>query len=276
MSFWGRRLIYLVFAIALAIPLLTHWKVPPDVGPEARAFYDAVERVPENKIVVINCQFEAGTIGENGPQTSAMVAHLLQANKRFAFIGLDPVGPGLCQEIAEAQAKRINGENPGNPPKKYGESWANWGYKLGLPQVIKGIARDIPGSISKDFQGRPISQLPVMNGIKTASDVGLLVDITPSATYAFWISFFTQPFNVPFAVAPTSVMIADIYPYMNSGQVVGMLKGIAGAAQYEKLVGFEGEGHTNRMPVFMAHVTIIMLILVGNFIEIRQRKAARP
>jgi hypothetical protein len=54
-----------------------------------------------------------------------------------------------------------------------------------------------------------------------------------------------------------------------------MLKGIAGAAQYEKLVGEPGDGYKQRMPVFMAHVTIILLILIGNVMEYRKRKGAQ-
>jgi hypothetical protein len=264
MSFWTRRIIYLIFAIALAIPLITHWSVPPDVGPEAQQLYDAIERVPSNKIVLIGLQFEAGSLAENGPQTQAIVTHLMKRGKRFALMGWDPIGPGLGEDIAEKLAAKYH--------RPYGETWVNWGYKLGTAPIVKGMARDIPGTIGKDIKGKDVATYPAMNGIKTARDIGLVIDISPSATYPLWISYFTQPNHVPFAVAPTSVMISDIYPFMNSGQVVGMLKGIAGAAQYEKLIREPGEGYVSRMPVFMAHVTIIALVLFGNIDEIRRRR----
>jgi len=38
------------------------------------------------------------------------------------------------------------------------------------------------------------------------------------------------------AVGVTAVMAADLYPYLQSGQLVGMLAGLKGAAEYEKLV----------------------------------------
>jgi hypothetical protein len=267
MTFWTRRLIYLIFGIALAIPFLTGWTVPPDVGPEARQFYAAVERVPADKIVLINCQFEAGTLAENGPQAKAVIAHCMKSGKRFAIIGLDPVGPGLAQGMAEELGKQYN--------KPYGETWCNLGYKVGSAAYIKGLARDIPRAVTADFRGKKISQIPAMQGIRSARDIGMMVDVDPTATYGLWLAFFTGPFNVPYGIAPTSVMIADIYPFLNSGQVVGMLKGIAGAAQYERLVGAPGEGYKNRMPVFMAHLTIILLILVGNYTEIKRRMEAR-
>jgi hypothetical protein len=267
MTFWTRRLIYLVFAIALAIPFLTHWTVPPDVGPEARQFYTALERVPADKLVLINCQFEAGTLAENGPQVQSIMTHCMKSGKRFALIGFDPIGPGLAQGMAEALAKKYN--------RPYGETWCNLGYKVGTAAYVKGLARDIPHAVTADFRGTKIEQIPAMRGIHTAQDVGMMIDVDPTATYGLWLAFFTGPFHVPYGIAPTSVMIADIYPFLNSGQVVGMLKGIAGAAQYERLVDAPGEGYRNRMPVFMAHLTIILLILVGNAGEIKRRLEAR-
>jgi hypothetical protein len=267
MTFWTRRLIYLVFGIALSIPLLTRWVVPPEVGPEARQLYEAVERVPADKLILINCQFEPGTQAENGPQAQALMTHFMKSNKRFAIIGLDPVGPGLCQEIADGLAKTYD--------RPYGISWVNLGFKVGTAAYLKGLARDIPRSIPTDTRGTPIARIPAMQGIKTAADVGMLVDVDPTASYMTWLAFFAGPHNVPFGVAPTSVMVADIYPFLNSGQMVGMLKGIAGAAQYERLVEAPGLGYTNRMPVFMAHITIIALIIIGNFTEIRRRREAR-
>jgi hypothetical protein len=38
------------------------------------------------------------------------------------------------------------------------------------------------------------------------------------------------------AVGVTAVMAADMYPYLQSGQLIGMLSGLKGAAEYEKLV----------------------------------------
>ncbi len=264
MSFWTRRIIYIVFAVALSIPLVTNWQVTPDIGLEARQLYAAVERVPADKIILINQQYEATTIAENGPQTRALMAHMMQRGKRFAIIGLDPVGPGLGQQIAEELAKKYH--------RPYGETWVNLGYNLGTAAILKGLARDIPGTVKKDINGKPLSLFPVMKGVRTAKDVGLLIDVDSTSTYAVWLAYFTQPNQVPFAVAPTSVMVSDIYPFMNSNQVVGMLKGIAGAAQYERLADAPGQGYKNRMPVFMAHVTIILLILVGNVQEIQRRR----
>ena len=204
-------------------------------------------------------------MAENGPQIRAVMTHLMRNNQRFAIMGISQQGPELAQRIAEEVA-RAEG-------KPYGGIWVNWGYKLGDSTIIKGLARDIPGTIGQDMVlKRRLAEIPVMRGIRSARDVGLLIDFTPTASYSAWISFFTSPFNVPFAVAPTSVMISELYPFLNSGQMVGMLKGIAGAAQYERLIGVDGPGQIQRMPVFMAHVTIILLILVGNYLEIQNRR----
>ena len=262
-----RWAIYLVFAIALSIPLITGWQVPPDVGPEARQMYAAIERVPPDKIVLLNAMFEGSSLAENGPQTSALIAHLMKRGKRFAIVGLDAIGPGLAQEIAEKAAGKYH--------RPYGETWCNWGYKLALPAVVMGLARDLPGSVVKDIKGTAFASIPAMKGVKRAEDVGLVIDISPTSSFSAWLMYFTGPHHVPLAVAPTSVMISEIYPFMNTGQIVGMLKGIAGAAQYERLIDEPGDGYKNRMPVFMAHAVIIGLILLGNLGEILRRRRLR-
>ena len=43
-------------------------------------------------------------------------------------------------------------------------------------------------------------------------------------------------FGANVAAGITAVMAADNYPYLQSGQLIGMLSGLKGAAEYEKLV----------------------------------------
>jgi hypothetical protein len=51
-----------------------------------------------------------------------------------------------------------------------------------------------------------------------------------------WITYARPKYGLNVAVGVTAVMAADMYPYLQSGQLVGMLSGLKGAAEYEKLV----------------------------------------
>lgn len=273
------RWIYALLAGLMALFLLVEMRLPFVVGPQARALYGAVEKAPDDKLVLVSINWAAGTIGESAPQTEALLQHLFMAGKRVAIFSVDPVGPGLVQQIAERHAERLGAE--------YGRDWVNWGYRPDQTPMILGLARDIPGTIRKDVFGTDLAELPVMRGIKNARDLGLILEITSIDSVERWIQFFRGVYGTPVGYAPTAVMVPEAYPYLQSGQLVGMLAGIKGAAEYAALLakrpGAEviwGYPPTRAMnAVSIAHVLIVILIVYGNahyFLGILRRRRARP
>jgi len=73
----------------------------------------------------------------------------------------------------------------------------------------------------------------------------------------------------------TAVMGPENYPYLNSGQLKGLVAGLKGAAEYETLLGKPAIA-TRGMPAQSAvHILIIVLIVIGNIlylVEKRKRK----
>ncbi|MGC9317013.1 MAG: hypothetical protein ACP5KN_03125 [Armatimonadota bacterium] len=62
-------------------------------------------------------------------------------------------------------------------------------------------------------------------------------------------------------------MATDLYPYLQSHQLVGLINGLKGAAEYELLLGLEGEdapGMLGMSAQSIAHLLIIVLVIVGN------------
>ncbi len=57
-----------------------------------------------------------------------------------------------------------------------------------------------------------------------------------------WITYGNAKFGVPVALGVTGVMASDYYPYLKSGQILGLIPGVKGAAEYEQLVGVVGQG----------------------------------
>lgn len=264
-QFWSRRLIWLALAIATAIFLLVKVHTRMYVSRPALDLYRAVEAVPKDKIIVVTCNWEPGTRGENGPQTEAIIRQCLMLGKRFAVFGWAyPPGPMLGQQIAE----RLQGKYG----RRYGRDWINWGYNTGGATMIRGWAKNIPGTIKKDIFGKPVTSYPVMSGIKTARDVGLIIDITPSNTLLTWVEFVYGFYRTPIGYACTGVMAPEAFPYYDAHQIVGVLKGLAGAAEYEQLLGYEGNA-LKRMPAqSSSHALMIGLIVLGNIIYFRARR----
>ena len=270
-TFYIRRTIFLLTALVVAVPLLVKVELPTVVSWPARNLYDAVERVPSDKIVVISANLSPGSKGESVPQAAALIRHLAMRHKRFAIWGWAyPAGPELAQSIAEPIAKEYG--------LIYGVDWVNWGYttgETGAGQVMRGWAKDIPGTVKEDFFHTPLSKLSFMQNVHSARDIGLLIEITPASTVPTYIRFIYGVYGTPIGYACTGVMVPEAFPYLDSHQLVGMLRGLVGAAEYEELIGHHGDATRRMSSQSFAHLLIIALIILGNVGYFLTRKNGR-
>jgi len=67
-------------------------------------------------------------------------------------------------------------------------------------------------------------------------------------------------------------MAPELYTYIDSGQMKGMLFGIKGAAEYERLLGIRGFTSRAITPVSLALVLLFVLIGLGNYGMYASRK----
>ena len=261
---------YILLAIVIAAPLVVNLDLPIVPSPAARGFYDTVEQMPDDKIAIVSANWAAGTEAENGPQTEALIRHLFMRNKKFAVMSFDPQGSQFADDIATRLAKELG--------KEYGVDWVHWGFRP-FPQLIltvQGIGRDIPKTIGTDKNGTPLSEIPMMRGVRNVKDVGLIAEITPSATLGVWIAFIYGPYRTPILYAPTSVSGPEGFNWLDSGQIKGMLVGMKGAAEYEQLIEARGFATRGASALSSSHLLIIVLIVLGNvgYVISRRRRGA--
>lgn len=295
-----RRIIYLVLAVALIISLLSGKPLTPTVMPPAENLYNAINNAktaPEDeKIILVGMTFSMGTMGENANQARAIIRHLMIAKKRFAIISIaEPQGAQFSMMIVEDLAKQYN--------YKYGVDWISWGYQLSTLATYKGIAKDIPNTIKIDVKGKPLADYPIMRGINSANNLAMEVEITASASVFSWITLVqpaTHP-RMPIGYACTGIMATEAYPFLDSGQLIGMLPGLKGAADYELMVDqLEEKALTAgtikapydanpkiqslKLPTSarelmttqgVAHMVILAFILLGNFAMVMTKFYAR-
>ncbi len=272
-----RRVIYLILIGFILVPLfLPKFDLPILPSRQSRDFYQTVEEVARtnpNSIVIVDGWWSPGTRGENQWQTTAILTHLMQKHLRFALLSFDVQNNTLMQNIAETLAPRFG--------YVYGTDWVNWGFKPSgvFPQTLKALVNDIPGAIKTDYKGRPITSFPVMQGKKTIKDVGAIIEITPSNSVAGWIGLVQGVNKTPLLYSPTAVMAPDAYPYLDSGQIAGMLTGVKGAGDYEKLTGTKSFGTQATGALSLVYALLIGLIILGNigyFAGRRQERRENP
>ncbi len=270
-TFWDRlqtidrRMIYAVLLVFILVPLFNpKFQLPNYPAKQSVDFYDTIEKVAADKsnahkIVIINGMWSPSTRGENQWQARALVTHLMMHHLHFATLTFDTQNATIMQQnVVEPLAKQYG--------YVYGRDYVNWGYRpfTAYNITIKGLVNDIPGTIKKDAHGANVASLPVMAGIKGRGDVAAVVDITPVQSTETWLGLFEQNNNPPYLFAPTAVMAPTYYPYLDTGQIAGMLTGIKGAGDYEQLIGVHSFGTRAAGALSLVYALIILLIILGN------------
>lgn len=264
----AERTRHIIFAALWVLILATLiWPVPTRMkpSPAVRSLYNTIEKLPRNKLVILSVSWDVGTRGENGPQTSALINHLFKGGHRFAIFGwVFQPGPMLAEQIADSLAPRYG--------KHYGTDWVNWGFKAGLAPMIQALAKDIPGVVVEDINHTSITRIPAMAGVTDWHDIGMVIDITGTSSLDSWVAFWQGVYGVPLGYACTGVMGPESFPYLDAGQIKGVVNGLVGSAEYEVLVGVSGQGQQRMTSQSAAHVLIIVLIIAGNLLMLRDRK----
>lgn len=258
-----RRIVYLgLFLITLA-PLVGKWTLPLYVTGPPRTLKETIDALPQDKIVFISSNWDAGTQAENRPQLVAIVRHLIRRKIKFAVLAIaHPTSPQLADTEIRRAIKLEGVEGAWN----YGEHWVNLGYKIATEPWLVTLARDIPAAIGSDWKRTPLSQIPMMKGVRAfgpSGQVSMMIEITASATVDYWYQFLS-PTDVKMGLGCTAVMAPEQYPYLDSGQLHGLLTGMKGAAEYEQLVEASGTGKPMMAGQSFAHLYIFILILLGN------------
>jgi hypothetical protein len=261
-----RAYIYLLLAGVVVWQLLFPISLPTRPSAPSIGVYDAIRSVPEGKLIVLSTDWDASTQAETGPQTQAILHACFESGKRVAILNLSaPMGAKLANDIALRVAEKYGAS--------YGVDWCNWGYKIGGSNVLLTLVRNIPEAIGVDFYGKRVTELPMMSNVRTARDIGLVIEITGlSGVIESWIGLVQGPYQTPFASGVTAVMAPGYYPFLDSGQMKGMLVGAKGAAEMEVLVRRPDGGIKFMMAQSWAHVLIILLIVLGNLGYIMARR----
>jgi hypothetical protein len=79
-----------------------------------------------------------------------------------------------------------------------------------------------------------------------------------------WVQVAVDRFGLRMSAGNTAVQSPMMYPFLQGGQLDGLMGGMAGAAEFEKLTGNTGKATTYIKSQSFAHVVVIVFIIVGN------------
>ena len=283
-----RKIIFLIIGLAVLIPLIKpNWvKLPIKIDNNTMIVFDSIQDLKENDKVLVSIEYGASTKPEVHPMVVALLKHLFSKNIKVYIVSLWPEGPIMAQQAMQEVL------NSGLFNIQDGVNYVLFDYKAGGMVVIKNIADDFRGVYKQDFNKKSIDELSIMNGINNVTDFDFVFDFSAGVPgNAEWVQYACDPKNVPLSSGCTSIMVTDAIPYVESGQLRGIIAGMPGAAEYEQLVYnylvenqntneniieniniSKGRAFSRMSAQSIAHLLMVIFIVLGNLSYYYSRK----
>lgn len=275
-----RRIIFLLIALAVILPLVFHLVFAVHPSPIVEAIFDKVESLPPGSKVLVSFDYSPSTVPENQPMAEAVCRHALARDVKLYMMAVWATGPPQVDVLV------TNVIEKDFPDKVYGKDWINLGFKAGNQGLINAILLNIKGMYTTDVHGAPIDGFEMMKDVQNLTDMSLIICIGSGYPgVREWVQFAGDPGRIPVAGGVTAVEAPLLYPYYPR-QLLGLMGGLQGAAEYESALVEKypqykehGEQAVKLMgPQTVAHLVIIAFVIVGNiafFGERRRQKRAR-
>jgi hypothetical protein len=252
-----RRYIFLFIGMAAFIPLIFPLGLPLGVTPSSENLFNAVDSLEEGSVVLLTFDYYPSTLPETRPMSYAALRHLFRKNLRVITCTVIPLGAlSVMEQVVNDVAREYD--------KEYGVDYVNLGYKYGYVAVMLGMGRNISDIFPRDNYNTKLDDIPLMQEVKNYDDVDFLFVVADNATVDYWVSLVNAQFGLPMGAGVTAVMAPKSYSFLQTGQMVGLLGGMKGAAEYEKLSRNPGRATRGMDPQSIIHLVIIIFIVLGN------------
>ena len=274
-----RRYIFLLIGLSVLIPLIKpNWiNIPIKTTNNSQIVFNELNKLNEGDKVLVSFEYGASTKPEIHPMSVAVLQHLFSKGVKVYTVPLWPEGLMMAkyalQEVVDSELFNITEHI----------DYVSLPYKAGGEIIIRGIATDLRSIFTQDVNNILLEQIPMMEGVNKISDFDFVFDLSAGVPgNAEWVQFACDEYNVPLSSGCTSIMVTDAIPYVESGQIRGILAGMPGAAEYEQMVfnylnNLETNEHmnpdvevlpgkaTSRMSAqSIAHVLMVIFIILGN------------
>jgi hypothetical protein len=261
-SFWlkllnlDRRWIYLVIGIVTFLPILVMVDMPVNITPEVKAVFDKIDSLPKGTVIMVPMEYSPDTMAELEPMARAVLRHCFSRGLKVISTALQIQGVLLIEQDLRTVANEYG--------KVYGEDYVFLGYKPYPDNVILNMGENFRLPFPRDYYNNVLDDLPMMSGLNNYSNVACIVNINATSGVDSWINYANGRYGAQLALGVTAVIATDYYAFLQSGQIFGLIGGLKGAAEYERLIGKKGVANRGMTSVSVAHVFIILFIIIGN------------
>lgn len=262
-----RRIIFLLMLIGVAIPLIVPIGFPVETSENVRKAYKMVNDVPTGSTVLVSFDYDPASMPELHPMGKAVLRNCFERHLKVVITALWPMGVVMAEDVIADLKKDY-------PNLKYGEDYVNMGYKGGGMVTIQAMGKNFKDIFPKDNTQTPVDKLPILNNVNNFSNFGFIFSLS-SGTPGIkeWVMVAHDKYGVNVSGGTTAVSAPSLLPYVNEqNQLYGLLGGLKGAAEYEKLIKKPGSATSGMDAQSIGHLVIIFFILMANINYYRNKK----
>lgn len=257
-----RRVIYALVAAAVIFPYIQAIPIPFTPSEEVVDVYNRIDALEPGSHVLLAFDFDPSSRPELHPMAMALLRHCFKKDVIPVVMTHWPAGVNLAKEICTSAAK--DAKQRWGKERASGRDYVLLGFRPGGTDLVLMMGENLKRAFAKDYYGQPTEGMKALDGVDKLKDFDFFIDIAAGGTVEMWIAYGTDRHNVPMAAGVTAVMGPDMYPFMDSKQIVGMLGGLRGAADYEKLLDWDDSGTRGMQAQSITHLLIISLIVLAN------------
>ena len=275
---WRRNWIY---GLLLAALLLGLWSAnaPPDSRPHSwpgvSAAHSAIDSLPADSVVLVNWAYDPSNAGEMDLAALPVIEHLLEKGARLLVVSQLPGGPATARRLI---AVARSGASQAALSRQLGDSLVEGGYLPGGAASLPLLGQAPAQSVPVDMQGRSVGNRAAIKALSTDSPALLLILAARSEDVQRWIEQ-VQPLNDASIVAVTSAAVDPaIRPYVDSGQIAGLVSGYAGGMEYRTLMAdvlSKADQESQRRHITgqnWALVVLLLVVAVGRLAGLAERR----
>ncbi len=257
-----RMVLYVLLVLAVIVPFVlpSDWSGAslPITRTRAEGFYQTIQDLPANATVMLAFDYDPSVAGEMDLPARAIVRHLIQRRVKIIAVSTLETGPQIAQNILDSVAREATNYT-------YGANYLNAGYLAGHEAGLKQLAvAGFPATLRDVRDNKLISQFPAAATVKSFRDVALVIELAGNDDTLKWWMEQVQPSGVKIAAGVSAGVEPKAVAYLGAKQLVAIVSGLVGAAQYEILTNQSGLAVISINAQSAAQILFILVIVVGN------------
>jgi hypothetical protein len=259
-----RRIVFAVTFVAVLVPLIVPFQLAVNPTPHVVSVFERIEQLSKSGgTVLISFDYDPPSIPELQPMALAILKHCFSKGGKVVGMTHWPNGVGLAEQVMREAAEATGA--------RYGEDYVFLGYKAGGGSLIINMGQDFYSAFPKDAQNDDIRTLGVTRSIQSLKDFDYVIDLAAGMTIEMWIVYGQEKYGFTLGAGCTAVIAPDMFPFLQSEQLDGLIGGLVGAAEYEVLIRQAGTATASMDAQSVTHIVLVLLIIFGNVMYLVER-----